>query len=51
MNFNQIIDQLKHTTTVFHSEDDLKLTMAWLIKELYPSYEIRLERPIAHILY
>lgn len=47
MDFNQIIDQLKHTRTVFHSEDDLKLAMAWLIKELYPSYEIRLERPIA----
>src|SRR5690606_25860400 len=47
MNFNQIIDQLKQKRPVFHSEDDLKLAMAWLIKELYPSYKIRLERPIA----
>src|SRR5690606_38083503 len=46
MNFNQIIDQLKQKGPVFQSEDDLKLAMAWLIKELYPSYEIRLERPI-----
>lgn len=46
MNFNQIIDQLKHTRTVFHSEDDLKLAMALVIKELYKSYEIRLEKPI-----
>lgn len=46
MNFNQIIDQLKQKRPVFQSEDDLKLAMAWLIKELYPSYEIRLERPI-----
>ncbi|VTQ00436.1 hypothetical protein [Sphingobacterium daejeonense] len=46
MNFDQIIDQLKKTRPIFHSEDDLKLAMSWLIKELYPSYEIRLERPI-----
>lgn len=46
MNCNRIIDQLKQKRPVFHSEDDLKLAMAWLIKELYPSYEIRLERPI-----
>jgi len=46
MNFNRIIDQLKQTRPVFHSEDDLKLAMAIVIKELYPSYEIRLEKPI-----
>ncbi|WP_313367696.1 hypothetical protein [Sphingobacterium mizutaii] len=46
MNFHQIIDKLKQIRPVFHSEDDLKLAMAWLIKELYPSYAIRLERPI-----
>lgn len=46
MNFNQIIDRLKQRRLVFHSEDDLKLAMAMIIKENYPLYEIRLERPI-----
>jgi len=46
MNFNQIINNLQVTRPVFHSEDDLKLAMAWVIKELYPSYHVRLEKPI-----
>ena len=32
---------------MFHSEDDFKLEMAMVIKRLYPSLQIRLERPIS----
>ncbi|MBP3943758.1 hypothetical protein J5U18_09305 [Sphingobacteriaceae bacterium WQ 2009] len=46
MNFNQIINKLQESRQVFHSEDDLKFAMAWVIKELYPSYHVRLEKPI-----
>lgn len=46
MNFNAIINKLQENRPVFHSEDDLKLAMALVIKELYKSYEIRLEKPI-----
>lgn len=46
MNFNQIISNLKQRRSVFHSEDDLKLEMAITIRELYPDFNVRLERPI-----
>ena len=46
MNFNAIIQRLRETRSVFHSEDDLKLAMAWAISQLYPSFQVRLEKPI-----
>ncbi|MGN5954145.1 hypothetical protein ACP6L2_05980 [Sphingobacterium lactis] len=46
MNFNLIINKLQEKRGVFHSEDDLKLEMALVIKELYPGFNVRLERPI-----
>lgn len=45
MNFSQIVKKLQMTRPVFHSEDDLKLAMAMIINKLYPTYQIRLERP------
>ncbi|MFZ4262083.1 hypothetical protein ACFRAE_08570 [Sphingobacterium sp. HJSM2_6] len=41
MNFNHIIDRLKQSRPVFHSEDDLKLAMAWVNKELYPILKLQ----------
>lgn len=46
MDFEKIIGELKNKRKVFHSEDDLKFEMALVIKELYPNYGIRLERPV-----
>lgn len=46
MNFNQVLKKLKESRPDFHSQDDLKLAMAWVVKELYPSFHVRLEKPI-----
>ncbi len=45
MNFNLVIENLKASRNIFHSEDDLKFEMSIIIKELYPKLRIRLERP------
>lgn len=38
--------KLQEKRKIFHSEDDLKLSLAIIIKELFPEFEIRLEKPI-----
>lgn len=40
------IKKLQTQRTIFHSEDDLKLALALIIKENHPDFEIRLERPV-----
>ena len=44
--FEKSILKLQKERGIFHSEDDLKLSLGFIIKELYPELEIRLEKPI-----
>jgi hypothetical protein len=46
MNLENIIQQLQKKRKLFHSEDDLKFELGFLIKKSNPSCEIRLEKPI-----
>jgi len=43
--FENSISKLQKERGIFHSEDDLKLSIGFIIKELYPEFEIRLEKP------
>ena len=46
MNFiDNSISKLNEKRKIFHSEDDLKLSLGITIKELFPEFEIRLEKP------
>ncbi len=45
MDFNRVIEKLKKERELFHSEDDLKFALAFILKELYPNFHIRLEKP------
>jgi hypothetical protein len=42
----QAINILKNQRSIFHSEDDFKLSLAITLKEIYPEFNIRLERPV-----
>lgn len=44
--FEKSIIELQNQRPLFHSEDDLKLALAFIIKEINPEFEIRLERPV-----
>lgn len=44
--FEKSIIELQNSRPIFHSEDDLKLALAFNIKENNPEFEIRLERPV-----
>lgn len=44
--FEKSIIELQNQRPIFHSEDDLKLALAFNIKENNPEFEIRLERPV-----
>jgi hypothetical protein len=44
--FEKSILKLQKEREIFHSEDDLKLSLGFIIKELYPELEIRLEKPV-----
>ena len=39
----QVIERLKTKRKVFVSEADFQFEFAWVMKELYPDYKIRLE--------
>ena len=41
----RVIEKLRKERKIFHSEDDLKLSLGIIIKELYPEFDIRLEKP------
>ncbi|MBE6816414.1 MAG: hypothetical protein E7520_01770 [Ruminococcaceae bacterium] len=43
INIDTIMNRLKERRRVFVSEADFQLEFAWVIKELYPNYDIRLE--------
>jgi len=43
--FENSILKLQKERGIFHSEDDLKLSLGFIIKELYSEFEIRLEKP------
>jgi hypothetical protein len=43
ININNIIDVLKQKRTIFISETDFQLELAWIIKDLYPNVKVRLE--------
>jgi hypothetical protein len=43
--FENSILKLQENRKIFHSEDDLKLSLGFMIKKLYPEFEIRLEKP------
>lgn len=45
--FEKSIIELQNQRPIFHSEDDLKLALAFHIKQTNPELEIRLERPVA----
>jgi hypothetical protein len=47
--FKEIIKELSRKRKIFHSEDDLKFSLAMEIKNYKPSYQIFLERPISFI--
>lgn len=42
-NINTVIDQVKNKRSVFTSEADFQLEMAWAIKEIYPQALIHME--------
>ena len=44
-NFNiaQVIEELQKRRNAFVSEADFQLELAWVIKEKYPKYKVRLE--------
>jgi hypothetical protein len=42
----EILKDLKEKRKVFHSEDDLKFSLGYLIKRSFSSFEIRLEKPV-----
>ena len=44
--FEKSIIELQNQRPVFHSEDDLKLALAFNIKKNNPDFEIRLEKPV-----
>ncbi|RUT71546.1 hypothetical protein D0817_06635 [Flavobacterium cupreum] len=44
--FEKSIIELQNQRPIFHSEDDLKLALAFNIKKNNPEFEIRLERPV-----
>ncbi|PVX47502.1 hypothetical protein C8C85_3445 [Flavobacterium sp. 103] len=44
--FEKSVIELQKQRPIFHSEDDLKLALAFKIKEINPEFEIRLERPV-----
>lgn len=44
--FKNLILNLSKERLIFHSEDDLKLSLALIIKENNPKFQIRLERPV-----
>jgi hypothetical protein len=44
--FEKSIFELQNQRPIFHSEDDLKLALAFNIKQTNPELEIRLERPV-----
>jgi hypothetical protein len=48
LNFKELLSYLKDNKNrpVFHSEDDLKLSLSQVIIEKYPNLSVRLERPI-----
>ena len=39
----ELLAQLAVQRPVFHSEDDFKFALAWLIQQTYPNYSVRLE--------
>jgi len=43
--FEKSISRLQEKRKIFHSEDDLKLSLGITIKELFPKFKIRLEQP------
>ena len=45
-NLENILQELSTCRPIFHSEDDFKFALAWLIKDKYPEVKIRLEYPI-----
>ena len=45
LNIIELMSELSEKRKVFHSEDDFKFSLAWLIKEKIPEVEIFLERP------
>lgn len=45
--FQNVIEKLKKERELFHSEDDLKFAISFIIKELFPDFQIRLEKPQA----
>ena len=44
--FEKSIIELQNQRPIFHSEDDLKLALAFIIKQNNPEFEIRLEKPV-----
>lgn len=41
-----LMDELSRRYPLFHSEDDFKFQLSWLVKELYPSFSVNLERKL-----
>tara|TARA_B110000858_G_scaffold193377_1_gene245773 strand:+ start:843 stop:1607 length:765 start_codon:yes stop_codon:yes gene_type:complete len=42
---DEIMEDLQAVREIFHSEDDLKFSLATVIQKKYPNAEVRLERP------
>lgn len=43
IDINSAINRLKEKRKIFVSEADFQLELAWIIKEMYPNYSVRLE--------
>lgn len=42
-NIDHVLKELSNERPIFHSEDDFKFSLAWIIKREYPQAKIRLE--------
>jgi len=45
----EIVLELANDRPIFHSEDDFKFALAWLIKKKFPQSDIRLEYPVRSV--
>jgi len=45
MKLHNAIDKLRKERELFHSEDDLKFAISFILKEIFPDFQIRLEKP------
>jgi hypothetical protein len=49
IDFNQVLSNLSHRRSIFHSENDFQFELAWQLKLYNTQLEIRIEKPITPV--